>query len=185
LKGRRTTSVFVIYRQFFGIIIVSNISVLTERFSMEETYAKDAASVDAIINALYDSISGTAEQKRDLRRFRSLFIPEARLIRTSPTPEGGSTASVFDVDEYFKTACEYFKVKGFFEREIARRVDSFGNIAHVLSTYESRNNADDPVPFSRGVNSIQLLRDGARWWVVTIFWDFERPDNPIPPEYLP
>ena len=157
----------------------------TGKVFMEETLSDDVTSIDAIIQALYDSISGAADQKRDVRRFRSLFIPEARLIRTAPTPEGGATANVFDVDEYFKTACEYFKVSGFFEREIARRVDSFGNIAHVLSTYESRHNADDPVPFSRGVNSIQLFKDGARWQVVTIFWDFERPDNPIPPEYLP
>lgn len=152
----------------------------------DEHNPDETSTLDRIIHALYDSISGTANQKRDLRRFRSLFIPEARLIRTSPTDDGaGAQASVYDVDEYFKTACEYFKVNGFFEREIARRVDSFGNVAHAFSTYESRHDESEAEPFSRGINSIQLLRDGARWWVVTIFWDFERPDNPIPAEYLP
>lgn len=145
----------------------------------------DIVTIDGIIDALYDTISGAADEKRDLRRFRSLFLPGARLIPTSPNAEGGTTAQVLDVDAYFKRACEHFKVAGFYEREAARRTDRFGNIAHVFSTYESRHAESDPVPFNRGINSIQLLRDGARWWVVTIFWDFERPDNPLPEKYLP
>ena len=74
---------------------------------------------------------------------------------------------------------------GFFEKEVARRVERFGNIAHVFSTYESRRHADDPQPFARGINSIQLMNDRNRWWVVTVFWQAERPENPIPAKYLP
>ena len=152
---------------------------------MEEPNTKDVSSVDRIIEALYDSISGPAGHERDLRRFRALFHPGARLIRTAPIDGGRSQAVVLDVDGYYSAASEYFKQNGFYEREIARRTDTFGNITHVLSTYESRHTAEDPEPFSRGVNSIQLLKDGPRYSVITIFWDFERPDNPIPPEYLP
>lgn len=153
----------------------------------DATHARvdDLSTLDGIIGALYDSISGPAERKRDLRRFRTLFIPEARLIPVRPNAEGGSTAQVMDVDEFFRLASESFKVAGFFEREIARKVDTFGNVTHAFSTYESRHAEEDPEPFARGVNSIQLMYDGARYWVVTIFWDFERPDNPIPAEYLP
>ena len=68
---------------------------------------------------------------------------------------------------------------------IHRVTQRFGNVAHVFSTYESRRTASDPTPFSRGINSIQLMHDGARWWVVTIFWDSERPSNAIPAKYLP
>ena len=64
-------------------------------------------------------------------------------------------------------------------------MEAFGNIAHVFSTYESKHAKDDAKPFARGINSMQLLRDGDRWWLVTIFWDSEKPSNPIPSEYLP
>ena len=74
---------------------------------------------------------------------------------------------------------------GFHERELARRVEAFGNIAHVWSTYESRYTAQDPAPFSRGINSFQFVRHQGRWWVVTIFWDVECQDNPIPGQHLP
>src|SRR6266545_1502914 len=71
----------------------------------------------------------------------------------------------------------------FFEREVARRADCFGNVCHVFSTYESRHAPLDEKPFARGVNSIQLLNDGKRWWIASVTWETERPDNPIPPDY--
>jgi hypothetical protein len=74
--------------------------------------------------------------------------------------------------------------RGFFEREIGRTTEQFGSITHVFSAYDSRNRAEDPAPFARGINSIQLLNDGTRWWVVSIFWDSERPGQAIPPKYL-
>jgi hypothetical protein len=55
---------------------------------------------------------------------------------------------------------------------------------HVFSTYEARQKADDPKPFMRGINSIQLFNDGKRWWVVSILWQSESPDNPLPEKYL-
>lgn len=152
---------------------------------MAEDYPDDLTTLDGIIHALYDSISGPAEQKRDITRFRSLFAEGARLIPTRADADSGERRMiVLDVDEYFRTACEYFKVEGFFEREVARRTESFGHVTHVFSTYESRR-APDAQPFSRGINSVQLFNDGARYRIVTILWDYERPDNPIPPNYLP
>jgi hypothetical protein len=146
----------------------------------------DVTTLDGIISALYDSISGPADRKRDLRRFRSLFHEGARLVPTRLEPEtGAARALVLEVDEYFKMACEQFRVAGFFEREIARRTERFGHIVHVFSTYDSRHKADDPKPFARGINSIQLMNDGRRWWVVSIFWESEGPQTPIPQEFLP
>ncbi len=149
-----------------------------------EQQEDDLTTVDGIIGALYDSISGPAELKRDLKRFRSLFIEGARLIPVRQQPDGGATAEVLEVDEFFRIASENFKVAGFFEREVARRTDTFGCVTHIFSAYESRRSEDEAEPFARGINSIQLLHDGARYRVVTIFWDSERPDNPMPPEYL-
>jgi len=145
----------------------------------------DVASTDSILAALYDVISGPAGSPRDWNRMRSLFVPGARLIPTRVKPEGGTEARVLDVEEYIKAADAFFAKEGFYEREIARRTETFGHISHVFSTYESRHAKDDRAPFARGINSIQLLNDGSRWWVVTIYWDAERPDQPIPAQYLP
>ena len=147
--------------------------------------AADVASIESIIAALYDVISGPPGQDRDWNRFRSLFANGARLIVGAPGPDGRVPSRNMTVEEYVQAADPFLKRDGFWEREIARRVDRYGNVAHVFSTYESRVNSPDSPPFSRGINSIQLVTDGQRWWVVTIFWDHERPGNPIPPEYLP
>ena len=158
--------------------------------------AADVASVESIVAAVYDVISGPAGQKRDWDRMRSLFAPGARLIPTSPvrppgakpdTPLTGAepyASHVLDVEGYVTRSGDYLEKNGFFERETARRVETFGHVAHVWSTYEARHKAEDPEPFMRGINSIQLMNDGKRWWVVTIFWEAETPRTPLPKEYL-
>ena len=145
----------------------------------------DVASIESIIGALYAVISGPRGQSRDWDRFRSLFTSGARLIVAAPSPEGRVPSRSMTVEEYVVAADPFLKRDGFWEREIARRVERYGNVAHVFSTYESRMTTADSPPFSRGINSIQLVTNGERWWVVTILWDFERPGNEIPAEYLP
>jgi hypothetical protein len=145
----------------------------------------DVASIDTIIAAAYDSISGPAGAKRDWDRMRSLFFPGARLIPTAL--EAGSNdldlaPNILDVDGFIARAERFFATSGFYEKEIARRVEQFGQIAHVWSTYESRRNAND-APFGRGINSIQLFSDGKRWWILSIYWQQESPEYPIPEKY--
>jgi hypothetical protein len=147
--------------------------------------AEDVASVDAILAALYDVISGPAGQKRDWDRFNSLFVPgAARLIPTGRRPDGSVVHRALTPAEYQAGSGPMLEGQGFFEKEIHRVVETFGNITHVFSTYESRRTLADAQPFARGINSIQLLNDGKRYWVVTIFWDSERANNPIPARYL-
>ena len=145
---------------------------------------KDVASMDAIVAAIYDAISGAACQHRDWDRFRSLFVPGARLIPTPMGPDGKVIARVETPDEYVAAVRNGMETNGFYEHEISRTVETFGSISQVFSTYESRRRADDEKPFARGINSIQLLNDGTRWWVVTVYWQGERPNNPIPAAYL-
>ncbi len=145
---------------------------------------EDVASMDAILAALYDVISGPAGKKRDWNRMRSLFIPGARLIPVGKGKDGTWAAEVMDVEAFIKNGEEYFEKNSFFEREAARRTEQYGHIAHVFSTYESRHKADDPKPFQRGINSFQLVNDGKRWWVVTIFWEGETNMTPLPEKYL-
>ncbi len=143
---------------------------------------KDVESIDAIMAALYNVISGPAGE-RDWNRFLSLFLPEARMGAVRKKPEGVFSASSFTPDGYVERAGSYFKEHGFFESEVSRKTEQFGQEAHVFSTYESRNAKDDK-PFARGINSLQLFNDGKRWYVVSIFWDEERADNPLPQKYL-
>ncbi|MCL4523485.1 MAG: hypothetical protein M1453_13860 [Acidobacteria bacterium] len=147
--------------------------------------AEDVASPDAIIAALYDVISGPVGQKRDWDRFRSLFAPGARLIPTGRNPQTGEFRAVtLDPEGYITRSSAFLERDGFSEKEIARRSERFGNIVHAFSTYEGRR-AADPAPFVRGINSIQLFSDGTRWWIVTVFWQAESPETPLPKEFLP
>jgi hypothetical protein len=144
----------------------------------------DVASIDSIIAAVYDVISGPAGKKRDWQRMRSLFIPGARMIPTGKNREGAIASTVVDVEGYITRSGNYLETNGFFEKETARRTEQYGHIAHVFSTYEARHKAEDKAPFMRGINSFQVMNDGKRWWVVTIFWEAETPENPIPEKYL-
>jgi Domain of Unknown Function (DUF1080) len=144
----------------------------------------DVASIDAILRTAYDTISGAAGQQRNWDRFRSLFVSGARLAAVVPDHKGGFRSVVFSADEYIKQGDPYFQKNGFFEHEVARRTERFADIAQVFSTYESRHADDDPKPFERGINSFQLMNDGDRWWIVTIFWQGETPGSPIPKEFL-
>ena len=150
-----------------------------------EAKPADVASIDAITKAVYDVISGEAGAKRDWDRFRSLFHPSARLIPTGKNPNTGLVvARALAPDDYVQRNEPFFAKEGFFEREVARQTEIYGNIAHVFSTYEAFKTAKDEKPFMRGINSIQLLNDGKRWWVISIYWQAETPENPLPEKYL-
>ena len=135
---------------------------------------EDVESIDGIVRAVYETISGPAGT-RDWERERSLLAAGARLHPTRAKEDGnGGIMDVFDVEEYIASRTPFFAVNDFHEVEVARRVDRFGNIAQVWSQYEGRRTPDGE-PFVRGVNSIQLFNDGDRWWIVSILWDNERP----------
>ena len=145
---------------------------------------RDVSSPEAIIAAVYDVISGPAGQKRNWERMRTLFVPDARMIATGKRPTGESTRRVLTVEEYIISSGPFLEKDGFFETEIGRKTEQFGNIVHVFSTYESKRAATDEKPFMRGINSIQLWYDGKRWWVITILWQSESNDTPIPEKYI-
>jgi hypothetical protein len=136
------------------------------------------------VHAAYDTISGPAGRQRDWNRFRSLFVSGARLAAVVPNHQGGFRTVVLSPEDYIQRDDPSFQKNGFFEREVARRTERFADIAQVFSTYESRHAADDPKPFERGINSFQLMHDGRRWWIVTIFWQGETPQSPVPQEFL-
>lgn len=138
--------------------------------------------MDHIIAAVYDVISGPAGP-RDWNRFHSLFHTGARLIPTHRDASGKVVATVLTPDDYAQRGAAYFNKEAFFENPLANRVEMWDRIAHVWSTYESRH-AKNEAPFARGINSFQLVNDGSRWWILTIFWADEDPQHQLPEKYL-
>jgi hypothetical protein len=154
-----------------------------------EAVPADAASVDAIVSALYAAVSHGPDASPDFDRMRRIFLYVGMLI--PPRAPDAADFRVMDVDQFeerveksMASQKEKGQPTGFFEREIGRRTDCFGNVCQVFSAYEARHSPSDEKPFVRGINSIQLLRDGQRWWIASVVWDTERPDNPIPAQYL-
>jgi hypothetical protein len=150
--------------------------------------AGDGVSVDAILKALYESVSHPDGVEPDWARMRKIFLPVGMLI--PPKRPNQDMFTVLDVDgfrdrtrEFMATAKQKGETTAFFEKEVARKLDCFGNVCQAFSTYEARRAPTDEKPFTSGINSIQLLNDGQRWWVASIVWDTERPNNPIPAEY--
>ena len=152
---------------------------------------EDVSSVEGMMAALYDVISGPAGKARDWDRFRSLFAPDGRLgiVRVDHPAADGQAAKPGDVyfltpDMYVERDAPFFAKEGFFERGIANRVEQFGNLVSVWSTYESRHAPEDAKPFARGINSIQLVKAQGRWWIASIIWEDEREGLVLPEKYL-
>jgi hypothetical protein len=140
--------------------------------------------MDAIIHSLYNVISGPAGEKRNWDRMRTLFRPGCTMIASGKKNDGTPYKRVITIEEYISLIGPALEKDGFFEKEIGRKTDQFGDMAQVFSTYDSRKKQDDVKPFLRGINSIQLWNDGKRWWIESIFWQPETAENPIPEKYL-
>ena len=143
----------------------------------------EVGTLDGIVSALYASISGPAGE-RDWDRVRSLFLPGAILMNAGPRPTGAPPPEPVSVAGYQERTAPYFRESPYFEVEIARTTHRYGTVAQVWSTYETRREADGE-PFSRGINSIVVVRHQGRWYIASVIWDTERPDAPIPEAYLP
>jgi len=141
----------------------------------------DRTDVGAVVDELYAMISGPAGP-RDWARQRAIFHPEARQVRTWVESDGRPAMKMMGLADYAADTTPFFAANDFYEVEIARRIDVFGNIAHVWSAYEARRAPDDEEPERRGVNSIQLVRgaDGL-WSVLAMVWDNERKGVRIAP----
>ena len=145
---------------------------------------KDVGSIDAVMKAFYQVISGPAGQPRQWGRDRTLYIPEMRFVSMDVDSTGKPVASVMSHQQFLDRSDAGLVKSGFYEQEIHRVTRSFGNVTHVFSTYVMRHTPDGKI-FGRGVNSVQLFFDGNRWWIASATWDDERKGNPIPKDLLP
>jgi hypothetical protein len=177
---------------FLFCLIITSITINSQaKKDKPDDYLEKVKTIDSTIETLYSVISGEKGKKRDWKLFKYLFKPEAKLIPTGKNNDGEFMVRYMTPDDYVKGSEKWLVENGFFEKEIHRKTEHFGSIAHVFSSYESYNNEADrnPLtrgtnPYTRGINSIQLLHDGQRWWIVNIYWTQETDQNPIPRKYL-
>jgi hypothetical protein len=144
----------------------------------------DVATIDAIVLALYNVISGPVGRQRDWSRMKGLLIPDVRLIATNPDKSGHPNVRSISFQDYADRFAANVLRQPFYEREIHRQTRQFGNIAQLFSSYETTRDGKKDIA-ARGVNAIQLYFDGNRWWIASIVWDTDRPGNPLPKELAP
>ncbi|MGI8610687.1 MAG: hypothetical protein ACR2KH_00190 [Sphingomicrobium sp.] len=134
----------------------------------------DEQAIGAVIDEMYAMISGPAGP-RDWSLQANCFLPEARQVRTGVDEAGRPTMKTMSRDDYARDTTPFFAANAFYEVETERRIDLFGNIAHVWSVYEACSSPQDAEPERRGINSIQLFRDPERGWrIIHMIWDNER-----------
>jgi hypothetical protein len=147
-------------------------------------YADKVKTLDSTIESLYSVISGEAGEARDWDLFKFLFAEKAWLIPSGKDTTGTVRFRHMTPEDYVINSGPWLEKNGFIEKEIHRVTDTFGNVTHVFSTYESYRSKNDTKPFTRGINSIQALNAGDRWWILNIYWTGETKTNPIPEKYL-
>ncbi len=185
------TNTFNLVRAETGWLIANAASTLefqcerdlkTVEIAPTEANPADVSTIDGIIKAFYETVSGGKSIARQWSRDKTLYTSDVRFVGLSK-PDGKIRASIMNHANYVNTMNEYFVAEGFSERELNRIVRKFGNIAHVFSVYESSTEGGKEK--QRGINSLELFWDGTRWWISAVSWDEERAGNPIPKEFLP
>ena len=149
----------------------------------------DVASPAALVKAAYETVSRAPGKPFQWDRFRSLFLPGARLIPNTEQTRGTFTTHTVEtfitwIDEGWRPVIGTPNDRGFAETEVAAKLETYGDIAHVLSTYEKFAWGDKQVR-GRGINSFQMIRKDGRWWITSLIWDEETGAGPVPAKYLP
>jgi len=172
-------------KQLFLLTLIISLAYNSNAQDQDAKYGKHVKTLDSTLESLYGVISGEKGEERDWELMKYLFHPDAKLIPAGKNQEGIFQTRYMTVEDYIIGSGKWLIENGFFEKEIHRVINTFGNIVQVFSTYESFRSEADEKPFMRGINSIQLLNDGERWWIINIYWTQESSENPIPEEYLP
>ncbi|MDD7887262.1 hypothetical protein [Flavivirga sp. 57AJ16] len=172
-------------KKTISVMLLCIVTLSMQSQEKAKDYLEKVQTLDSTINTLYTVISGEKGAERDWALFKFLFKPDAKLIPSFKNKKGELIVRYMSPDDYIKSSGKWLVENGFFEKEIHRKINTFGNIAQVFSTYESFHSESDEKPFMRGINSIQFLNDGKRWWIINIYWTQETKENAIPKNYLP
>jgi hypothetical protein len=165
-------------KKIFLLFLIFSFSMSAQNDIYEKT-----KTIDSTIEVLYEVISGDKGVERDWDLFLNLFHKDAKLIPSGPNQDSHG-ARFLSPQEYVESSGKWLFENGFHEVVIKNTTEIFGNIAHVFSSYESFRSKSDKIPFLRGINSIQMMYDNERWYIINIFWMQESEKNQIPIKYL-
>lgn len=152
--------------------------------AQKNRFGDNVTTLDGIIKAYYAVVNVKKGQRPNYQRDSSLHITAALVGGTNLGREGRPVMHTMTLKQYHELEDAEMAKTGFYEKELSRKVEKFGCIYHVWSTYETRNKPNGPV-VERGINTIELFFDGKRFWILSWFYDTERKDNKLPAEYLP
>jgi len=144
-------------------------------------YSHDVSSIENIVTAVLESISGEQGSKRDWDRFRHLFRPTAQLNAVFHNKDS-AWVKIHTLDAFINNAGTWYVDNGFHEYSYKNHIDRFGNIAQVFQSYGVK--LADGVEIERGINSFQLVYIEERWWIVNLIWDSETEKSKIPKKYI-
>ncbi len=141
---------------------------------------QDVSTIEGIITASYEALSGPPGKRRDWARYRSLCDPDVRLVSASGDSKTGKTKIIrWNLQKYIHDVDGYLVGTGFEDKKLACVPKLYGNVATVLCGFEGREQSK---LVERGVAIYQIYNDGSRWWITSVIWDREHPGNPIPSE---
>jgi len=146
-------------------------------------YGDNVSTLNGIMKAYYDVVTVKKGGKISYERDSLIHWPNVSVGSAGVNKNGKPAFYYMSLKEYHRRADPFLEKDGFYEREISRKVERFGSIYHVWSTYESRNVPGASI-LERGINSVELFNDGTRFWILGWFFDSERKGNPIPKKYL-
>ena len=170
---------------FAGFLLAGILIIQAIGFGQQKTvFGDDVGTLDGIIKAYYEVVSVKIGEKISFQRDSLLHTPTALIGLPATGKDGKFKINLMSLKEYHRLADPGLEKEGFYEKEISRKTENFGAIYHVWSTYESKKDKSGPV-VERGINSIELLYDGARFWITSWSFDNETEKNKIPKEYLP
>jgi hypothetical protein len=140
----------------------------------------DVSSIEAIVKADYECISGGVGVARQWSRDLTLYDPNARFFEASTDPKTQVLKTwTPSQQEYTDATDAQFVKSGFIEHEVAHKIFRYGNIATVFSSYVSKLASSDKYT-AQGVNAYQLYFDGKRWWISSVSWDGNLDPGAIP-----
>lgn len=180
-SGRRRTCAAAL--AFGAALLLVPGAAAQQKTAFPKARPADVRSVNAIVRATYESISNTATRGREMRRFESLFKPDAQLIDVTYR-EGKPTVVIRTIEQFVQLVDKLPNKPRRYEHEVTRRTERYGNLVQVWST-NVYGMVGQRKPAGYGINSITLAWDGARWWIIAVSWKNETPGQMVPKRYFP
>jgi hypothetical protein len=139
------------------------------------------ATLQTLIGEFFAAVSFPEGGAPQYDRIRDVFVHEGLLIKNS-----GEAPEISGLDAFIAPRQELFdagRLTSFEEVEVAARTETFGNVAHRLSTYEKRGVQDGAAFSATGIITTQFIATPAGWRMTAMAWDDERPGLVVPDDY--